>query len=246
MSLRKLGTVLVAVLALSALSASSAFGAIATEAAKWYTGSTEAGVKELTETKAITAKVGSHPVIGSKFELNGTIGTNNVPLKLTATGLECSGCTIKNAEVTGKAGKVAVGEGKIKFTSVTVDEPVNCTVSDENGVAGQVITKALTVHADWMHEGKAYQNFFPTTGTVFATLKLAGTGCSAIAGSYNVTGTVYSEAVNKTGVFKTAQNNIFSPAIQTTTGAELKLGGKKAELTGTGIFELGGQFFGIK
>jgi hypothetical protein len=251
MSLKKLGVMLAAVLALGALGASTASAAVTTKAAEWYTGTTEAGVTTLVGSKVINAAVAVHPEIGSKGRLKGTVGANKVPITITSTGISCVECTIENKEVTGKAGKVAYGSGKIRFTGVTADTPTGCTVSSEAGVAGEILTRKLVIHGDWMAEGNehAFIQFIPEAGetAAFAQLKLSGGECTAIAGPYNVTGTVFGESVNNTGKAATAQQAVFSPAIQTTAGASLKLGGNAAEFTGTGSFSLAsGEFFAIK
>jgi hypothetical protein len=201
-------------------------------ASQWYVSGTTLPVGT---DAAIKAK------IIKKFELKGTIGTT--PVKLTATGLSCTACKITNAVVTSGTTPVAMGKGKIKFTGVTVDLPnENCTVRNETktGEIGVIETKALEVHADFMNTANtvAYQQFFPESGSVFATIRLEGGECAAIAGSYNVTGTVFSKAINATGVNAVSQENEFSPAIQTEAGAVLSLGANPAELTGTGAFEL--------
>jgi hypothetical protein len=248
MSIKKLGFSLVAVLALAAVMASSAFGAVETKAAKWYTGSP---LTELTGSKAITAEMIEDPGLGavlSKF--NTEIG--GLPVELTSNSIECSGCTIENKEVTGKAGKVAFGSGKIVFKNVTAMLPENCTVKSEAGVAGEVITKSLNIHGDFMDTNVANEHdfveFVPAAGagTTFAQFKLSGTGCSAIAGTYNVTGTVFGESVNNTGVPAANQSLILGAGVQATTGAELKVGVKPATLTGEASFSIGGEAFAAK
>jgi len=266
MSLKKLGVILIAVVALGAVFASGASAAKVTKASQWYTSTAKTGGTETTlaADKTITAKIATHPVIGAKFELNTTIGTTNVPLKLTATSLECVGCQVTNmATGTVKTADpvVAYGTGQIRFKGVTVDLPsTECTAAGVNAAeevetTGTVTTRPLKVHGDWMDEASpvnnhGFQEFIPASGTVFATIKIAGTPCAGIAGKYNVTGTVFSEAKLNTGEYEKVQENTFSQAIQETMGAELKLGtaasSHKAELTGTGAFELGGSFFTIK
>jgi hypothetical protein len=239
MSLKKLGAMVVAVLAIGAIIASSASAAATTEAAEWYTGTGSGTTLPVGTDQAITAS------IGTKFQLNSSVG--GTPVELTATGLECVGCKITNAVVTSGTTPVAMGKGKIKFTGVTADAPTGCTVRNESstGTVGVIETKPLVVHADFMIGSVAYQQFFPETGTNFATIFLGGGNCSGIEGPYNVKGTVFSKAVNATGTQATTQENLFSQAIQTEAGAELKLGSVKAELSGSGIFSIGGTAFGI-
>jgi hypothetical protein len=247
MRFRKLGGAILAVLAIGAIIASSASAAVTTEAAQWYTGTGSGTTLPVGTDQAITASIGTHPVIGAKFQLKSEVGTT--PIELTATTVKCEGCKITNAVVTSGTTPVAMGKGKIRFEGVTADAPTGCTVRNETatGEAGVIETKPLVVHADFMSGTTAYQQFFPEAGatTNFATIFLGGGNCSGIEGPYNVKGTVFSEAKNATGVQAGTQENVFSPAVQTATGAELKLGAKKAELTGTGIFSIGGTAFGI-
>ena len=238
MGIKSFGAVVIAALAIGAASASSASATLTTTAAEWYTGPTQTGVTTLSADRMLTASIAEHSPIGKKFELTGVIG--GTAITLTATGLEGSGCEITNMEVTSKAGNVAVGKGKLVLTGVTEDVPSPCTV-----VGGKITTQALTFHADWMHEGKWFLHFFPTAGTTFAGFEISGVPpCPA--GSFKLTGSVYGEGKSGTNSFKTTQEVTFSPAIQTTVGGTLALGTQPANLTGTGNFQAGGQFFGVK
>jgi len=260
MSIKKLGAVLVAALAIAALGASSASAAVETSPVQWYTGATAGTVATLTEDTAVTARS------SGAATLTGIL--NGQAYELSTSTIECLNCKITNEEVTSTAGKVAIGKGEIKFSSVSVLKPSGCTV---NGITsggaseatGIVTTRPLTVHADWMDNEKkeektnkkGFINFFPTAGatTVFAGLQFVGASCP-IAGKFNVTGTLYGESSNETGVMSKEQPVNFSAAIQSTTGASLKLGPTNVTtLTGTGIFETdeekvggGKKFFGVK
>jgi hypothetical protein len=136
---------------------------------------------------------------------------------------------------------------------VTVVNPPGCAVHTA-GVAGNgtILTKPLKIHADWMDTNAANQHaflsIFPTTGAVFASLGFTNNppGFCPIAGAVNVTGSLFGEAENNTGVQAVAQPVVFSAAVQATTGAALKLAGNPATLTGTAIFRNdGGILFGI-
>lgn len=227
-----------------AIVASSASAAVTTTAAEWYTGASPGTT--LSGDTAINATIGTDPVVGAKFKLTSAVA--GTPIELTATGLECVGCQITNSVVTSGTTPVAMGKGKIKFTGVTADAPTGCTVRNETstGTVGVIETKPLTVHADFMSGTVAYQQFFPETGTNFATVYLGGGGCAGIEGPYNVKGTVFGKAANATGVQATTQSISFGPPIQEVAGAELKLGSVKAELTGTEYPSLtSGSAFGI-
>lgn len=239
MSIKGFGAVVIAALAIGAVSASSASATLATTAAEWYTGTTQTGVTTLITDRSVTAAIAEHSPIGKKFELTGVIG--GTAITLTATGIECAGCEITNMEVTGHAGNVAIGKGKLVLTGVTEDVPTPCAVA-----GGKITTQPLTFHADWMHEGKWFLHFFPTTGSTFANFEITGASPPCPDGSFKLTGSVYGEGRSGTNSFRTTQEVTFSPAIQTTVGGTLALGTQVANLTGTAGFQAGGQFFGVK
>jgi hypothetical protein len=245
MRFKKLAATVVAALAIGAIVAGSASAAVTTTAAEWYTGASPGTT--LSGDQAITVSIGTDPVVGAKFQLKSTIGTT--PIEITATGVQCVGCQITNSVVTSGTTPVAMGKGQLKFTGVTADAPTGCTVRNENatGTVGVIETKPLALHADFMSGTAPYWQLFPQAGvtTPFATFYIDDGNCVGISGSYDLKGTVFGQAANATGVQAATQGNKFSPAIQSETGAELKLGSAKAELTGTAIFSIGGTAFGI-
>jgi hypothetical protein len=242
MRLKKLGTALVVVLALGAVMAGNAFAGVAfEEAATWRTG--EAGTV-LSGSESVTS-TGSGELITKVGE---------TPLVLKSTGLECIECTIKNEEREILEGEkkvkksVAVGNGKLKFTGVTVASPSACAVS-----GGSVTTVPLEVTAyfmntrDFIKEGKEFtelQNwvlFHPASGNTFATVTLTkGTGTCPISGSYIVSGTVFVKSNNSTGVYAVNQTVTSSGTLNAEAGGSLKFGEASAELNGTGTFSLSG------
>jgi hypothetical protein len=251
MNLKRFCALMVALVAIGAVVASSASATVSTTAAKWYTGAAEGTVTELTGSQAVTAEL----LEGEKAVLNTIIGGKSV--ELTAGKISCVECSIENKEVTSKTGKVAYGSGKIKFTEVTVMSPVGCTVSGEGGVTGEIVTKPLVIHGDWMDTNTAnlhaFIQFIPAAGatTTFAQFKLSTTGeCEAIGGNFNnVTGTVFGESKNNTGVASKNQDLILSSAVQTTTGASLKVGANAATFASTARFKTpvaNKEFFAIK
>ncbi|HEX4865562.1 MAG TPA: hypothetical protein VFV02_15950, partial [Acidimicrobiales bacterium] len=234
----RIGVLLVAMAALNGLLASAAFGAIKTEAAQLYVEDTKGTQTTLPTgtSRVATQKIVKHTEteLGAKFTFRAKIGSPEGPfVHLTATGLNCIGCKAENKVTSTGASVIATGAVKLEYTGVTAMEPEGCVVSSETGVKGTMVTKPLTLHMDWMHEGKAFVSLFPTSGTTFAQIRVNEGGCTAIAGAYNVTGTIFGEAKSKTGVFNTESQVETSPAIQKTTGAELKVGGNLAEVTGT-------------
>jgi hypothetical protein len=231
MSLKRLSLMVAAVLALTAVVATSANAAVSTTAAQWFkngTALTETGV-------AIEGEKTENGIFKSE------IGTTKIELQ--STQFSCSGCTIFNKAVTSKAGAVATGSGQIVFEIVTVLKPSGCTVTGETGIEGVVPTKVLRIHGDWMDttttNQHAFVQFLPPEGTTtFAQFELSGGECAGISGKRNVSGSVFGESVNNTGVEAAEQEIAFSGAIQSTSGGGLLLGTKAAELTAKGKFKL--------
>jgi hypothetical protein len=247
MRLRQLIFTLTAALATGAVFASAGYGAVETKAGEWYTGATAGGVTTLAGSQAITAEIAEHPGIGFKVEKKVVIA--GAPVRVLATGFTCVECKIENKEVTSKVGKVAYGTGKLNLTGATVVEPASCNIVSETGVAGQVLTKPMVMHGDWKDtvtsNERSFLQFIPASGSVFWQVKLTGESC-AIAGNYNVSGTLFGELKTNRGEMKTTQELVVGPAVQETTGAALKLGTNTVTLTGTAKISAGGSFFGIK
>jgi hypothetical protein len=222
MSLKKLGTLLVAMLALGAIVASSASATATTVAKEWNTTGT---IKE-----AIT--IGKHKVASGEELAVGEFTTtvSGLGLDLTSTGAKCLSCSISNS------GGAAIGSGKIKFTGVTAMAPAKCKVRNES-----VETTALKIEAHYMEGETVYVKFSPASGEAFATVQLenksTGETCPISTGVV-VKGSLYAQAENKTGVAATLQNVTLDPAINATAGGELKVGTEKASLYGKAGFEL--------
>ena len=225
MSLKKLGVALLAVFALGAFVASSAFAAeeFKEPGSAWYTGASP-GTKlsESTKPTLTTTAIGTQ-------KLETTVAT--LPLKLTATGVKCTSCVIENVGTTAKA------TGTLEFTGVTVDEPLKCSTTST------ITSKALTATVGMKGTSTtiATLKFTPTSGTTFATVELTGSECP-IAGLYKVTGTAFAEASNATGVFGKTQEIKLSKTIQESAGTStsLKFGENSAILTGALNGSLGG------
>jgi hypothetical protein len=248
MSLRKLGMATAAVLVVGVVSTGSAIGAVETKAAQWYLGPTAAGVTTLAGSQAITTEIAEHPVIGKKVEKVTTIARTK--LRVVATAFSCVECVMENREVTGKVGKVAYGSGKLKMTGATLIEPAGvCTISSPGAVTGEIVTKQIVIHGDWRDttpgNERPYLQFIPAAGTSFWTIELKGASC-AIAGLYNITGSLFGELKSNLGTMSTSQELVMSPVVQATTGAQLNLGANPVTLTGTGKVSAAGKFFGLK
>jgi hypothetical protein len=215
MKTRKLGALLLAVAAICAVTAGSAYaGNFVESGSAAYIGPSP-GTK-LTGSKVLITEV----VSGTKMTLTTKIAGTQI--KTEATGYNCLGCTIENS------GTNAVGHGSLEATGVKVVEPSNC----EDGPT--IISKKVRAILG-MKKGSstvATIKFEPAEGTTFEIAELKGATCP-IAGTYKVTGAVYAEVVNFTGVFAKTQKLRFSPAIQTEAGEEgaLRFGANPAFVT---------------
>ena len=245
MRFKKLGLAIAVVSALSAILASSAFATIETKEAEWYTGN------PLTTTLAsdttVTLKPAPHEHKGPEgvtvTDENATfkvaVGSNLYWLK--ATGVECVGCKITNGTTNPEK---AMAKGKLKFTGVTVLSPSNVCKGGANGVVGTVETKELTGHADWMHEGKAYVKFEPTSVTGnFVTLEITNCGFET---NLAVKGAVFCEAKKLTGEPAKEQGITCDEAIHKTTASTLNVSGSTAILEAGALASIGGTEFGVK
>ena len=225
MSLKKIGMALVAVLALGAVMANTAFGAATTTDVQWYLNGSS-----LSASQAVTSGL-----VGTAT-LETEVG--ETPLKLASTGLECVDCTIFNF------GSSAKGEGELKFTGVSVVTPSGCEV-----IGGAVQTNELKVDADYMIETKNYVRLAPVGAAAALaglTLKAKMGKTCAISGPYLVKGSVFVKSQNATGVGATKQFVNSSGPINTEAGGELKFGLETATLTGEAWFEAGGKSFETK
>jgi hypothetical protein len=250
MKFRGLLYAMVALATVGAMGAAGASAEVVTKAGQWYTGATAGGVTTLKGSQTITTEIAEHPEIGLKAEKKATIAGK--PIRTLMSGFSCVECKIENKEVTSKAGSIAYGSGKLKFTGATVVEPKGCTMSSEAGVAGEILTRKVVIHGDWMDTAAGNEHvflqFIPEAGATaaYAQIRLSAGECESIEGPYNITGTLFGEMKNNRGVMATSQQVVISPAVQATTGAALKLGGNSVTLTGTAKVSAGGNFFGIK
>jgi hypothetical protein len=233
MSLNKLGIALLAVLALGALAANSAIaaeGLAVTEGSAWYNGATKLAEGK---TSNLTCKLD----LETKATITTTFGTNNTPLKLQATGVECVETKAANVGVN------AVATGKIKFTGVTVIEPVGCTIP------ATIETFALADEVE-MKKGTEFDTVkIEPVAAATGMFEFEITGCAAV-GPYVARGKLYGEPTNKTGVQAKIQTVAFSQAIQEsavgTTLTGLTFGTHAAFLNALICIETEGHEFGWK
>jgi hypothetical protein len=228
MRISKLGLALASVLALGAIMASSAFATATTPAESfWYSGPSAAKATKLTSGTSKTATCG---IKSAKMTLESLVA-GIIPVKITATGVECVSSKIE------QSGNMAIDSGKIKFTGVTIDEPSGCTIPST------LETNQLNTKLE--EEGSTvYDLFEPASGTTFINIPLSG---CALAPGGNVEGSVFGKASNATGTFVETQVLSFSSAINATAGGTLSFAGSSASLTGEVNNTLGaGTFWGAK
>lgn len=214
---------ILAVAALGAVLASSAFATATTTAANWYTGTTAGGVTVLSGSQTLTATLSGTATFAT--EISGQ------EVEVRATGVECVSCQISNSPTGG------TGSGKLKFTGLTAVKPV-CPVP------ASVTTNALTFSADYMEGTTAMMHIAPTAGL---TSEFVGFTISCVPPlEFRAKGDVFGKDANATGVMATTQSLGFSLPINETAGGILRNGTSLASLTGTLVFKAGGLFFGVK
>jgi hypothetical protein len=215
MNCRKVGILFLAVTAVCAIAASSAYAANFVESGSAAYIGPSPGTK-LTGTKVLKTEV----VPETKMTLSTTVA--GIAIKTEAKGYNCLECTIENS------GTNAVGHGALEAKEVRVVEPAKC----EDGPT--IVSKKVRAVLGMKKESStiATIKFEPAEGTTFETAELKGAEC-AIAGTYKVTGSVYAEVVNFTGVFAKTQKLRFSQAIQTDAGGAgaLQFGANAAFVT---------------
>jgi hypothetical protein len=215
---------------IAALTASNASATAVTVTGKlWHV----ASLAPLGEGKSTGIKCG--PETGATLKLEGTVGSEAV--KLSATGIKCSGATLFN-EYIGGVGHAAKGEGKVTFTGVSLIEPSGCAAPTE-------ITTNILKSETYMggsgskeEERKAYDEFEPAAGPAgtFATISI--TGSCAAAGNRIIKGFVLGKFEDATGVQSKKHVLEFSPTIDSETGDALTLAGNVAHLDGKVNLEL--------
>ena len=205
MALKKLGAALLAVLALGALiTTSSEAMTLKAGGSKFANGQQEAfKIAEIGKGELTTK------ILGSTF-------------KKTNTGLELiEGKLVQN-------GSTVEGTGKLRLNGVTLDEPAGCKVSS---TLETVPARGVVAHGNTeATKSQLYMKFTPVSGEVFMTIKI--TEC-AVAGSYQLKGSLYGKFVNPTGVEAVNQQIAFSAAINASQGGALTFGKEPAVLTAT-------------
>ena len=230
MNLKKIGVALLAVFVMGAIVANSAYAEneYSGTGGQWYT-EIEPNVfrrMPVGETDDVT-------VSGGASFLTST--TASKPIKLSSTGVTGTECSAINPTTT----TATLDCKALVFSGVTISGeaatgcsiPSTITSKELTGVLG--MNKAGTL---------ATLKITPKAGeaAAFATIELTGT--CANAGLYKVTGTIFAQSTNATGVFAKTQKVTVSEAIQKSAGTatSLKFGENAAfingsiDITGTG------------
>jgi hypothetical protein len=123
---------------------------------------------------------------------------------LTATGVEGVNNPRMHNHFQGEEHQ-ATGEGKIRFTSVTVTNPAGCTVREaEGGTVGQVTTNQLKASTAGVGDAVKFE---PNEGTSFASFFIEGGACPAIVkGKKEVFGSVISTSIDGATINYTHSN----------------------------------------
>ncbi len=238
MSLKRLGIAMMAVLALGAVFATSAFaGTPTTRKASWTTGTTKNANTIPTgkgNAKAIKCrKTAASP----NFTLTVTIA--GLPVEFTASGVECVNATIYNEVVGGVPHAKATG--KVKFTGVKIVKPEGCKTPatvETNLLEGEV----LMVESGGVVSPKPFFKSAPDAAagvTNFTTLKIEE---CVLEGNYPIKGFTYCEGTNATEVHSEQQE--CTDNATTAAQSALTLGPSPAVFKGEITAELtaGGSF----
>jgi hypothetical protein len=234
MSLKKLGVALLAVFVMGAIVANSAYAENNWKATtgSWYTGASP-GTKLAVGTGTIDLTVSG----GASFLTSEIAGS---AIRFDSTSVGGSECSATNPTTT----SATIDCKALVFTGVTVSGPAatGCTTPTT------ITTKELTGKLGMNKAGTvATIEITPKAGakTTFAVVELEG--ICANAGPYKVTGTVFAQAKNATGVFGKTQELVVSEAIQkdagTPTSLEFGVNGAfiNGSLAGTAAVEWAGK-----
>lgn len=223
MDLKKTGAALLAVAAIGAALASSAFAAATTTDVKWYVGPSpgeELGV--FGEALSVEA------------EENWTLA---FPLAGIEVAVEWGSISVVEGRITNAEGK-ASGFAKLKLGGVklTKPEPAKCSV------ASSITTKTITFQPDWMIGSTDYWRFGEESELL--SFEIMGAECP-LSTKVILKGSVFMQTTNSTGTQAVTQPVKSSAEINATAGGKLRVGSETASLKGSAKFKLaGGQAFG--
>jgi hypothetical protein len=147
----------------------------------------------------------TNPVLGGKLF--------GATIELSATGVECVGCTAENKEVGGVM-EVTSSGGTLTFTGVkVVGLESKCTV------VGSKVEDIPTKPLKFTTTSVAGARLEPVTGTLLAEFKITGSECSVKAEGIKITGTLFAATNGATLIVNV-----------TKASGELTLEGEKASL----------------
>jgi hypothetical protein len=164
----------------------------------WYTGASPGTKLAEGTTKTITTKAATKVTMETSL-FGGAI-------KLEANSVGCSTCVIKNV------GSNALEEVTLQLKEASMSQPAGCSVPET------ITTKRLKGAVGMNKAGTiGTVKYVPESGIALFTLEISGASC-AIAGTYKITGTLFGELTNATGVFSSTQRLKLSRAVQESAG----------------------------
>ncbi len=180
---------------------------------------------KLTGSEAMECERGS-----GGFVLTGAVGTTEIPVILSATGVECV-----NASISNDASGAGTGNAELVFTGVTVAEPSNCEVE-----GGKIESKPVhsELYMDSSDTGITFDKFEPAEGYVnLAVVHLRGGSCP-VTGNKPIKGYLFGQAEKRTNEEGSTQALEFSTPVDETAGSALEFAGHSAHLSGQSLLRL--------
>ena len=209
MSLKKIGIAQLAVFVIAAIMANSAYAENNWNATtgSWYTGASPETTLPLGGTIDLTVSGGASFLTSTIF---------GKPIKFTSTGVTGTECSAVNNTTT----SATIDCKALVFTGVTVSGEAAAGCSTPTTITTKELTGVLGMDTGGT---RTTIKITPKAGATaaFATVELTGT--CANAGLHKVTGTVFAESTNATGVFAKTQKLSFSEAIQKDAGTATSL-----------------------
>lgn len=219
---KHLGIAFVVSLASMAALASSASATAVTDLGQWYVGGSALAVGS-TANATCALKSGTSAIITS------TIGGQSFEMR--ATGVNCINWKIKEIQVSGE--NMAIGEGQLEFTGISVVTPV-CPFKVGGVTSTTLKTTELREIVQMEGAATTYLKFAPITGSEVAKFEL-GSPCGA--GIHKLVGTTFGKT-SATGTSTALQPAAFSGAINETAGGGLGIDANTAILTAEMNFSL--------
>ncbi len=218
--LRHLGIALAISLTSLAILASTAFATASTDLGQWYVGGSALAVGS-------TANATCALKSGTSATIVGVIATQ--PIEIKATGVNCINWKIKETQVSGQ--NMAVGEGQLEFTGITVVTPL-CTFTVGGAMSTTLKTTELQESVQ-MEGTTTYLKLAPVSGTEIAKFELTS-GCS---GTHKLVGTAFGKT-SPTTTSTALQPAVFSGSINETAGGGLGIDTNTATLAAEMNFSL--------